>query len=88
LAVTQVSEDTLLINPAWVDRSIFGRMKFIEVDERTVRRERRVDRWRSDHPSAFPRHDDVWKKQDCMMIVDATSAKGRCCHMLCLISSD
>jgi len=32
-AVTQVSEDTLLINPAWVDRSIFGAMKFIEVDE-------------------------------------------------------
>jgi len=32
-AVTQVSDDTLLINPAWVDRSIFGEMKFIEVDE-------------------------------------------------------
>ena len=32
-AVTQVSEETLLINPAWVDRSIFGAMKFIEVDE-------------------------------------------------------
>ena len=32
-AVTQVSEDTLLINPAWVDRSIFGAMRFIEVDE-------------------------------------------------------
>ncbi len=26
-AVTQVSEDTLLINPAWVDRSIFGAMQ-------------------------------------------------------------
>jgi dimethylargininase len=32
-AVTPVSADTLLINPAWVDRSIFGDMKFIEVDE-------------------------------------------------------
>jgi dimethylargininase len=31
-AVTQVSADTLLINPAWVDRAIFGEMKFIEVD--------------------------------------------------------
>jgi dimethylargininase len=32
-AVTQVSADTVLINPAWVERSIFGTMKFIEVDE-------------------------------------------------------
>lgn len=32
-AVTQVSEDTLLINPAWVDRAIFGEMKFVEVAE-------------------------------------------------------
>jgi len=32
-AVTQVSEDTLLINPAWVDRTILGDMRFIEVDE-------------------------------------------------------
>jgi dimethylargininase len=31
-AVTQVSEDTLLINPAWVDRSNFAGMKFIEID--------------------------------------------------------
>lgn len=33
-AATQVSEDTLLINPAWVDRSIFGPVRSIEVDER------------------------------------------------------
>ena len=32
-AVTQVCEDTLLINPAWVDRSIFGEMRFIDVDD-------------------------------------------------------
>jgi dimethylargininase len=32
-AVTQVRDDTLLINPAWVDRSIFGALKFIEVDD-------------------------------------------------------
>jgi dimethylargininase len=31
-AVTQVREDTLLINPAWVDKSLFGGVKFIEVD--------------------------------------------------------
>jgi dimethylargininase len=31
-AVTQVAADTLLVNPAWVDKSNFPRMKFIEVD--------------------------------------------------------
>jgi dimethylargininase len=30
--VSQVTEDTLLINPAWVDRSNFDGFKFIEVD--------------------------------------------------------
>lgn len=32
-AVTAVSADTLLINPNWVDKNLFGGMKFIEVDE-------------------------------------------------------
>ncbi len=31
-AVTQVSEDTLLINPEWVSRDDFPGMKFVEVD--------------------------------------------------------
>lgn len=31
-AVTPVSADTLLINPAWVDRASFPGMRFIEVD--------------------------------------------------------
>ncbi len=31
-AVTQVSDDTLLVNPAWVDKSRFGGVNFIEVD--------------------------------------------------------
>jgi dimethylargininase len=30
--VTQVTEDTLLINPAWVEKSYFEGFKFIEVD--------------------------------------------------------
>lgn len=30
--VTQVSEDTLLINPQWVDKNCFDGMNFIEVD--------------------------------------------------------
>ena len=31
-AVTQVSRDTLLINPQWVDKKNFAGMKFIEID--------------------------------------------------------
>lgn len=31
-AVTQVAGDTLLVNPAWVNKSAFPGMKFIEVD--------------------------------------------------------
>jgi len=31
-AVTQVAEDTLLINPAWADKRDFAGMKFIEID--------------------------------------------------------
>jgi dimethylargininase len=31
-AVTQVAEDTLLINPAWTDKKNFAGMKFIEID--------------------------------------------------------
>ena len=31
-AVTQVAEQTLLINPAWVDAALFGDMKIIEID--------------------------------------------------------
>lgn len=31
-AVTQVAEDTLLVNPAWVDKGNFKGVKFIEID--------------------------------------------------------
>ncbi|HEY9151506.1 MAG TPA: arginine deiminase-related protein [Anaerolineales bacterium] len=31
-AVTQVAEDTLLINPAWTDKANFAGMKFMEID--------------------------------------------------------
>ncbi len=31
-AVSQVSDDMLLVNPAWVDKSLFGAVNFIEVD--------------------------------------------------------
>jgi dimethylargininase len=55
-AVTQVSEDTLLINPAWVDQSIFGKMNFIEVDESEPSAANAV--WIGDtviYPSSFPK---------------------------------
>lgn len=32
-AVTQVAENTLLINPSWVDKNLFGGMNFIGIDE-------------------------------------------------------
>lgn len=32
-AVTNVSADTLLINPNWVDKNLFGEMNFIKIDE-------------------------------------------------------
>lgn len=32
-AVTAVSAETLLINPNWVDKNLFGGMNFIEIDE-------------------------------------------------------
>jgi dimethylargininase len=31
-AVTQIAVDTLLVNPAWVDASIFGNFQVIDVD--------------------------------------------------------
>jgi len=33
-AVTQIAHDTLLINPAWIDASIFGNMSIVAVDPR------------------------------------------------------
>ena len=54
-AVTQVAEDTLLINPAWVDGSAFGKMKFIEVHPQEAFAANTV--WIGDaviHPAAFP----------------------------------
>jgi dimethylargininase len=88
-AVTQVSQDTLLINPAWVDRSIFGDMKFIEVDESEPSAANAV--WIDDaviYPSSFP------KTRRCLedaglhlKIVDATEvakAEGAvtCCSLI------
>lgn len=54
-AVTQVGDDTLLINPAWVDRSIFGETHFIDVDDSEPSAANAV--WIDDaaiYPASFP----------------------------------
>jgi dimethylargininase len=88
-AVTQVSENTLLINPAWVDRSIFGAMKFIEVDESELSAANAV--WIDDaviYPSSFPKTQQRLKEAGLRLkIVEATEvakAEGAvtCCSLI------
>ena len=88
-AVTQVSEDTLLINPAWVDRAIFGEMRFIEVDDGEPSAANAV--WIDDaviYPSSFPRTQQRLEEAGLhLKIVDATEvakAEGAvtCCSLI------
>ena len=88
-AVTQVSEDTLLINPAWVDRSIFGEMRFIDVDNGEPSAANAV--WIDDaviYPSSFPRTQHRLEEAGLhLQIVDATEvakAEGAvtCCSLI------
>jgi dimethylargininase len=88
-AVTQVSADTLLINPAWADRSIFGNMKFIEVDESEPSAANAV--WINDaviYPSSFPKTQRRLEAAGLRVkIVDATEvakAEGAvtCCSLI------
>lgn len=88
-AVTQVSEDTLLINPAWVDRTIFGDMRFIEVDEsepsaaNAVWIERAVI-----YPSGFPktqqRLEDAGLRLKMVDTTEVAKAEGAvtCCSLI------
>jgi len=55
-AVTQVAEDTLVINPAWVDKKNFAGMKFIEIEPSELYAANAL--WLGDtvlYPKAFPR---------------------------------
>jgi dimethylargininase len=88
-AVTQVSADTLLINPAWVDRSIFGAMKFIEADEAEPTAANAV--WIGDavlYPASFPMTQRRLEEAGLRLkIVDATEvakAEGAvtCCSLI------
>ncbi len=88
-AATQVSEDTLLINPMWVDQTIFGEMHFIEVDESEPAAANAV--WIDDtviYPSSFPKTQRRLEKHGVKLkIVDATEvakAEGAvtCCSLI------
>ncbi len=88
-AVTQVNEETLLINPAWVDRSIFGAMTFIEVDASEPSAANAV--WIDDtvlYPSSFPKTQRRLEEAGLSLkIVDATEvakAEGAvtCCSLI------
>ena len=88
-AVTQVSDDKLLINPAWIDRRIFGEVKFIEVDEAEPSAANAV--WIGDtvlYPSSFPRTQQRLEEAGLRLkIVDATEvakAEGAvtCCSLI------
>jgi dimethylargininase len=55
-AVTQVAEDMLVINPAWVDKKNFAGMKFIEIEPSEPYAANAL--WLGDtvlYPKAFPR---------------------------------
>lgn len=88
-AVTQVSDDTLLINPAWIDRRIFGEMSFIEVDEAEPSAANAV--WIDNtvlYPSNFPKTQQRLEEAGLRLkIVDATEvakAEGAvtCCSLI------
>jgi dimethylargininase len=88
-AVTQVSEDTLLINPAWVDRSIFGEINLIEVDEGEPSAANAV--WINSaiiYPTSFPKTQRRLKEAGLQLkIVNATEvakAEGAvtCCSLI------
>ena len=88
-AVTQVSDDTLLINPAWIDRRIFGEMRFIEVDEAEPSAANAV--WIDGtvlYPSSFPKTQRRLEEAGLRLkIVDATEvakAEGAvtCCSLI------
>jgi dimethylargininase len=88
-AVTQVSEDTLLINSAWVDRAIFGEMRFIEVDAGEPSAANAV--WIDDaviYPASFPKTQQRLENAGLRLkIVDASEvakAEGAvtCCSLI------
>jgi dimethylargininase len=88
-AVTQVSEDTLLINPAWMDRSIFGDMKFIEVDESEPSAANAV--WIDNaviYPSSFPktqrRLEEAGLRLKIVAATEVAKAEGAvtCCSLI------
>jgi len=88
-AVTQVSEDTLLINPEWISKDDFPGMQFIEVDPSEPYAANAVLVHSTIiFPSAFPKTREKLKEMDIpMLVVDAdelAKAEGAvtCCSLL------
>jgi dimethylargininase len=88
-AVTQVSDDVLLINPAWMDRSTFKKMRFIEVDESEPSAANAV--WLDDavlYPSSFPRTqrrlEDAGLRLKIVAATEVAKAEGAvtCCSLI------
>ena len=88
-AVTQVSEDTLLINPEWVSKEVFPDMRFIEVDpsEPYAANAVLVDD-AIIYPSSFPKTQEKLEREEInLLIVDAdelAKAEGAvtCCSLI------
>jgi dimethylargininase len=88
-AVTQVSEDTLLINPKWVLKEVFSGMQFIEVDpsETYAANAVLVDDVII-YPSSFPKTRENLEQEGInLLIVDAdelAKAEGAvtCCSLI------
>lgn len=88
-AITQVSEDTLLINPEWVSKEDFPGLKFIEVDTLEPYAANAVlVEGTLIYPSAFPQTKIKLEKAGCnLSIVDANElakAEGAvtCCSLI------
>ncbi len=88
-AVTQVKEDTLLLNPQWVDRGDFDGVKFIEVDPSEAYAANAVMIGETIlYPTAFPRTRDRLEAAGIKMVkVEAdelAKAEGAltCCSLI------
>lgn len=88
-AVTQVAQNTLLLNPEWVEGRVFREMKVIEVDPREPFAANAV--WLGDtviYPAAFPRtHQRLIEAGINVKLVDASElakAEGgvTCCSLI------
>lgn len=88
-AITQVAENTLLVNPKWVDKSRFAGMQFIEIDEGEPYAANGLlvdDQFI--YPEAFPRTLSKIQKEGikviCLDVSEIAKAEGAvtCCSLI------